>query len=104
MGIKQTPLLDQLFSAILSLRSVHECYLFFEDVCTVKEITEMSQRLAVARHLHGGKKNGDVSRETGVSSATISRVNRCLQYGSGGYRLALDREGNNQVTESEPGK
>ena len=87
----RTPAVDYLFDAILSLKDREECYTFFEDVCTVKEITEISQRLEVARQLDDGKKYGDVSRETGASSATISRVNRCLQYGSGGYRMVLER-------------
>lgn len=91
MGMKHTGLMDQLFRAILSLRSLDECYSFFEDVCTMKEIIEISQRLEVAGRLDSGEKYGDMSKSTGVSSATISRVNRCLQYGSGGYRMVLDR-------------
>jgi len=95
--------MDQLFAAILTLRSVEECYMFFEDVCTVKEITEMSQRLEVARRLSDGMKYEDVTKNTGVSSATISRVNRCLRYGTGGYQLVIDRETAGGDVERESG-
>lgn len=92
MSLHHTDSLDSLFSAIVSLRSVQECYMFFEDLCTVRELLSIAQRLEVARILSSGKKYSDVSLETGASTATISRVNRCLQYGSGGYKLVLDRE------------
>lgn len=82
---------DELFRAILSLKTIEECYLFFEDVCTIKEVRDMSQRLSVARALSQNKNYNEVSRETGASSATISRVNRCLMYGQGGYKLAMER-------------
>ena len=82
---------DALFKAILSLRSEEECYAFFEDLCTVGELQAMSQRYHVARLLRAGLVYSEVGRLSGASSATISRVNRCLQYGSGGYRLLLDR-------------
>jgi TrpR-related protein YerC/YecD len=87
---------DELFSAIASLRTVGECYSFFEDVCTIKEITEMAQRLRVAKMLSQGISYQNICKETGVSTATISRVNKCLEYGNGGYRLAMDR-----MTETE---
>ena len=80
---------DHLFQAMLSLKSVEEFYLFFEDVCTIKELQAMSQRFRVACLLDSGENYVAVSEATGASSATISRVNRCLQYG-GGYRTALD--------------
>ena len=83
--------LDYLYQAILSLKSIEECYLFFEDVCTIKELQAMAQRMQVAKELHADKNYVQVIEETGVSSATISRVNKCLQYGAGGYKIALER-------------
>ena len=83
--------LDYLFEAILTLQSVDECYLFFEDVCTIKELQSMAQRMQVAKQLNANKNYLQVYEDTGVSSATISRVNKCLQYGAGGYKIALDR-------------
>lgn len=82
---------ERLFAAILSLKSPEECYALFADMCTVKELQAMSQRLEVASQLNSGKNYNAVSVDTGASSATISRVNRCLQYGEGGYRLVLSR-------------
>ena len=82
---------DDLFKAILSLESVEECYLFFEDICTVKEVLDISQRLRAAAMLTNGSNYTEISRETGMSTATISRVNKCLNYGTGGYRTALRR-------------
>ena len=82
---------DRLFSAILSLESVDECYKFFEDVCTVKEILEIAQRLKAAKMLKDGKNYVEVCKETGMSTATISRVSKCLEYGDGGYEMVLDR-------------
>lgn len=83
--------LDYLFEAILTLQSVDECYLFFEDVCTIKELQSMAQRMQVAKQLNANKNYLQVYEDTGVSSATISRVNKCLQYGAGGYKIALER-------------
>ena len=80
---------DILFEAILSLQSVEECYAFFEDICTIKELQAISQRMRVACLLDSGSNYLEVSEATGASSATISRVNRCLNYGSG-YREAID--------------
>ena len=80
-----------LFEAILTLRSVDECRSFFEDVCTVKEMHEVSQRLQVAQMLRAGSSYAAINAQTGVSTATISRVSRCLEYGSGGYDLVLSR-------------
>ena len=82
---------DALFEAILSLDTVDECYKFFEDACTVKEILDIAQRLKAAKMLRNGKNYMEVCAETGMSSATISRVSRCLEYGSGGYDLAIKR-------------
>ena len=82
---------DNLFKAILSLENTDECYKFFEDICTVKELLDISQRLEVAKMLKDGKSYQEVSKKTGASTATISRVNKCLLYGSGGYSLILDK-------------
>jgi len=83
--------LDQLFQAILSLESIEECYIFFDDLCTVNEMKSMAQRLEVARMLREGFTYNQIEDETGASTATISRVKRCLNYGNDGYQLALDR-------------
>ena len=80
---------EQFYEAVLSLKTVEECRLFFEDISTIKELQAMSQRLRVACLLDSGSNYLEVSETTGASSATISRVNRCLNYG-GGYRAALD--------------
>ncbi len=84
------PLTDQLFEAILSLSTREACYEFFEDICTVSEIRDMSQRLEVARMLRAGEKYDRIEEVTGASTATISRVKRCLQYGADGYTNVLD--------------
>lgn len=86
-----TQQVDELFEAILTLRSVEECYSFFEDACTVKEILEIAQRLKTARMLLEGSNYAEINRETGCSTATISRVRRCLEYGNGGYKTVLER-------------
>ncbi|OFW81448.1 MAG: hypothetical protein A2201_07865 [Alicyclobacillus sp. RIFOXYA1_FULL_53_8] len=83
--------LDQLFEAILSLQTPEECYRFFDDLCTVGEIKSLAQRLEVARMLRDGQTYHKIESETGASTATISRVKRCLHYGSDGYSLVLDR-------------
>ena len=83
--------LDFLFKAILSLENIEECYDFFEDLCTIAEIKAMSQRLHVAKMLRERHVYSDIVAKTGASTATISRVNRCLNYGSDGYGIALDR-------------
>ena len=82
---------DNLFKAILSLNSVEECYKFFEDACTIKEVLEIAQRLRAAQMLTDGVNYAVISKETGMSTATISRVSKCLEYGDGGYELALER-------------
>lgn len=87
----QSEELDQLFDAILSLADRRECYQFFEDVCTIHEMQDMAQRLQVARMLDEAAKYQQIVAQTGASTATISRVNRCLTYGAGGYRLVLQR-------------
>ena len=87
------PLADQLFRAVLHLRSVEECYRFFEDLCTIGEVKALSQRFAVARMLDEGKTYEEIAAKTGASSATISRVRRFLTYGADGYALVLKRMG-----------
>ena len=83
--------IDALFEAILSLRTVEECYMFFEDALTAKEIAEIAQRWKAAKMLRSGASYQEVSAETGMSTATISRVSKALERGSGGYKLALER-------------
>ncbi|WP_425058080.1 hypothetical protein SCACP_27280 [Sporomusa carbonis] len=82
-------LTDQLFQAILSLKNEEECYQFFEDVCTIGELKAMAQRLEVARLLQAGTTYDDIVAITGASTATISRVKRCLYYGADGYKTVL---------------
>ena len=82
---------EHLFDAVLTLKTREECFRFFEDVCTVNEILDLAQRFDVARMLTEGKSYAEISGETGASTATISRVNKCLQYGSDGYRLVMER-------------
>ena len=82
---------DQLFEAILSLESMEECYRFFEDLCTVTELQALSQRMEVAALLRQGETYSAIAEKTGASTATISRVNRCLSYGSDGYQTVLRR-------------
>lgn len=91
MSSWHTQEVDELFEAITKLESVEECYKFFEDACTINEILGMAQRLKAAKMLLGGANYNDISAATGMSSATISRVNKCIEYGNGGYKIALDR-------------
>lgn len=84
-------LTDKLFETILLLEDVEECYNFFEDICTVAEIKALAQRLEVAKMLKDGRTYTDIYEKTGASTATISRVNRCLNYGADGYKLVLER-------------
>ena len=81
---------DALFDAILSLETREECYNFFEDLCTVKEISDMAQRLEAAKLL-GGSTYDQIVKAVEISTATISRINRCIQYGSGGYRDTIEK-------------
>lgn len=82
---------DQLFKAVLELETLEEAYQFFDDLMTVNEIKSLAQRLEVARMLTKGFTYNQIETETGASTATISRVKRCLNYGNDGYKLALDR-------------
>lgn len=83
--------IDALFDAILSLETREECYDFFEDLCTVKEISDMAQRLEAAKLLLDGSTYEQIVKTVEISTATISRINRCIQYGTGGYRQTIEK-------------
>ena len=83
--------IDALFDAILSLETREECYDFFEDLCTVKEISDMAQRLESAKLLLDGSTYEQIVKTVEISTATISRINRCIQYGTGGYRQTIEK-------------
>ena len=87
----KTEAVDHLFQAILALKSPEECYSFFEDLCTVKEISDMAQRLQAAKLLLDGATYEQIVKAVEISTATISRINRCIQYGSGGYRDTIEK-------------
>lgn len=87
----KTDEMDTFCKAILRLSTLEECYKFFDDICTINEMQALGQRLQVAKMLREKKTYQDISTITGASTATISRVNRCLNYGSGGYKIVLDR-------------
>ena len=82
---------DSLFKAILHLKTVEECYDFFEDLCTIKELADMSQRVQAAKMLLDGSTYEQIVKNVEISTATISRINRCIQYGAGGYEKILRR-------------
>ena len=84
---------DYLFSAILSLENKEECYTFFEDICTINELLSLSQRFEVAKMLREHKTYLEIADKTGASTATISRVNRSLNYGNDGYDMVFERIG-----------
>lgn len=88
---------DELFKAILSLNDIEECYKFFDDLCTIKELQAISQRFAVARMLSQKQVYSDIVEKTGASTATISRVNRSLIYGNDGYKMIFERLYNDGV-------
>ena len=87
----RTEAVDYLFKAILSLENKEECYTFFEDICTINELLSLSQRFEVAKMLREQKTYLEIAEKTGASTATISRVNRSLQYGADGYQAVLPR-------------
>ena len=91
MALPQNAQIDALFEAILQLEDREDCRLFLEDLCTVKEIRALAQRLEIARRLDRGDSYVSTVEHTGASSATVSRVNRCLEYGPGGYRMMIRR-------------
>ena len=87
----RTDAVDYLFDAVLSLKNKEECYTFFEDVCTINELLSLSQRFEVAKKLMDKRTYLDISEKTGASTATISRVNRSLNYGNDGYEMVFAR-------------
>ena len=89
--MNHSPSADRLFEAILRLKNTDECYNFFEDLCTITELRDMCQRLDTAFLIDEGESYQKISEQIGVSTATISRVSRCLNYGAGGYRSVIDR-------------
>lgn len=97
----RTEAVDHLFDAILTLQNKEECYTFFEDVCTVNELLSLSQRYEVARMLRAQKTYLDIAEKTGASTATISRVNRSLNYGNDGYDMVFARTKVNENEEKE---
>lgn len=88
----QSSLLDHLFEVILQLETKEECYRFFEDICTIKELQDLGLRLEVAKLLNQGVSYVDIVQKTKASSATIARVNKALLYGADGYRLVLAKK------------
>ena len=93
--------LDQLFQAVLSLKDLEECYRFFDDLCTINEIQSLAQRLDVARMLRDGNTYHKIETETGASTATISRVKRCLNFGNDTYEMVLERVQEEKTTEEK---
>lgn len=89
----------RLYEAILSLKTPEECAAFFEDIFTIRELQDLTQRWQVAQMLDAGKNYQEVSAATGASTATICRVNKCLMYGSGGYRAVLTKTKKNESCE-----
>lgn len=97
-------LADQLCEAVLLLRNQEECYQFFEDVCTISEMKAMAQRLEVARMLAEGYTYDEIVARTHASTATISRVKRCLDYGADGYKIVLERLPKEPADPMEPSR
>ena len=93
----RTNAVDHLFDAILNLKDKEECYTFFEDLCTVNELLSISQRFEVAAMLHSHKTYLEIAEKTGASTATISRVNRSLNYGNDGYEMLFSRMENKET-------
>ena len=89
--------IDELFDGILTLRDREDCYRFFEDICTINEIHSIAQRLQVAKLLSEKKTYNEIEKETKASTATISRINKCIVYGADGYRRVLDRLNNEET-------
>lgn len=88
---------DRLFQSILNLKTIEECYEYFDDICTIKEIQDMAQRLDTAILLSQGLSYQKITEKVDVSTATIGRVSKCLNYGSGGYKTAIERLNNAEV-------
>ena len=93
MQKKEKTATEKLFKAILSLKTETECTAFFDDICTIQELEALAQRLEVACLLNEGKSYIDINKATGASTATICRVSKCLNYGEGGYKTAIERLG-----------
>ena len=91
MPLQKNARTDALFSSILSLKSVEECYRYFEDLCTHQEVRDLGQRLEVACLLRAGGSYQSAAQTAGVSSATVGRVKKCLSYGTGGYEMVISR-------------
>ena len=91
MHLKENPSVERLFEVIAALNNPEDCRRFFEDICNIKEVLDMAQRLDVAVLLRQGVNYQNISAQVNVSTATISRVSKCLNYGSGGYALALNK-------------
>ena len=91
MGKPRNKEIDNFFKAVLSLESIEECYSFFGDICTEKELIDISQRLEVARLLRQKLNYIEISKQTGASTTTVSRVNKSLTYGNDGYALVFER-------------
>ena len=89
--MKRSEAMDRLFQSFLNLESIDECYAYFEDLCTIKELLDMAQRLDTAVLLSEGCSYQKIQEQVDISTATIGRVSKCLNYGSGGYRMAIDR-------------
>ena len=89
--------IDRLFKGILTLENIEDCYTFFDDICTINELQDMAQRLDTAILLSQGCSYQKIQEQVDISTATIGRVSKCLNYGTGGYRMAIDR-----LKEEEP--
>lgn len=89
--MNRTESMDRLFQTILNLQSIDECYAYFEDLCTIKELGDMSQRLDAAILLNEGLSYQKIMEQVAISTATIGRVSRCLNYGTGGYKAAIEK-------------
>lgn len=89
--MKRNPSMDRLFQTILNLETLDECYAYFEDLCTIKELNDMSQRLDAAVLLAEGMSYQKIMEQVDISTATIGRVSRCLNYGAGGYKTAIEK-------------
>ncbi len=89
--LRQNDSLDRLFQSFLNLESIDECYAYFEDLCTIKELSDMSQRLDAAILLSQGNSYQKIQEQVDISTATIGRVSKCLNYGPGGYRTAIEK-------------
>ena len=89
--LRQNDSLDRLFQSFLNLESIEECYAYFEDLCTIKELSDMSQRLDTAILLSEGNSYQQILEQVDISTATIGRVSKCLNYGPGGYRTAIEK-------------